>query len=190
VIAVTDHRLILADNRRTILDVPFSGLRRIQFDIERGRAATLVIVPEHISDEPQVLAVPIPRLREVAGTLAVVGERLNEQLRSADAEAASSEAGWSAQIEIEMLAPMRNYSGFEHRDRCAWAQWFLPYDWTASAARARGAWTGEVDGATGPTRPIGPTTAADDDAALVGAAASSNGHPPATPELVLSTRRE
>jgi hypothetical protein len=88
VIAVTDHRLILADHRRTILDVPFSGLRRIQFDIERGRAATLVIVPEHISDEPQVLAVPIPRLREVAGTLAVVGERLNEQMGSVEPETA------------------------------------------------------------------------------------------------------
>ena len=40
VIAVTSQRLIVVDEYRTITDVSFAGLRRIQFDIERGRDAT------------------------------------------------------------------------------------------------------------------------------------------------------
>jgi hypothetical protein len=49
-----------------------------QFDIERGRPATLVIVPEHITNWPRVLSIPMETLREVALVLARVGERLNE----------------------------------------------------------------------------------------------------------------
>jgi hypothetical protein len=77
VIAVTSHRLIVADDDRTVIDVPFSELRRIQFDIERGRPAALVIVPEHIRDEPRVLSVQVAELREAARALALIGERLN-----------------------------------------------------------------------------------------------------------------
>lgn len=76
-IAVTSHRLIVTEGRRTVLDIPFSNVRRIQFDVERGRDATLVIVPEHVSNEPPVVGVPIPKLRETAHVLAVIGERLN-----------------------------------------------------------------------------------------------------------------
>jgi hypothetical protein len=91
VIAVTDHRLIVADERHTILYLPFADVRRVQFDIEQGRAATLVIVPEHVTDEPQVLSVPIQRLRETAAALALVGERLpHPHLRKATE---SEEAG-------------------------------------------------------------------------------------------------
>ena len=78
VIAVTSHRLVMTDGERTLLDLPFSGLRRIQFDIERGRAATMVVVPDHASHEPQVVAVPIPNLRAAALALAVIGGRLND----------------------------------------------------------------------------------------------------------------
>jgi len=78
VIAVTGERLIVVEGDRTVLDIPFDELRRIQFDIERGRKATLVIVPEHINNWPQVVSIPIPNLRETALVLARIGERVNE----------------------------------------------------------------------------------------------------------------
>ena len=77
-IVLTSHRLVVATTARMMLDIPISGLRRIQFDIERTRPATLVIVPEEASDEPQVLPVPPAYYREVAEALALVGERLAE----------------------------------------------------------------------------------------------------------------
>jgi hypothetical protein len=77
VIAVTSQRLILTEADRVVLDIPFSALRRIQLDVERGRLATMVIVPEHISNEPRVVGVPVRQLKETALTLAVIGERLN-----------------------------------------------------------------------------------------------------------------
>jgi len=77
IIAVTNHRVIVAEGERTVLDIPFSGLRRIQFDIERGRVASMVIVPEHPRDEPRVVSIPGARLRDAAIALAVIAERLN-----------------------------------------------------------------------------------------------------------------
>lgn len=74
VIAVTSHRLIVAEGQRAVLDIAMSDLRRIQFDVERGRDATLVIVPDR--DEPRVVAVPSQKLKETAYVLAVIGERL------------------------------------------------------------------------------------------------------------------
>jgi hypothetical protein len=78
VIALTRERLIVVEGDKTVLDIPFAELRRVQFDIERGRDATLVIVPEHISNWPRIVSVPIPNLRETALVLARVGERVNE----------------------------------------------------------------------------------------------------------------
>jgi hypothetical protein len=75
-VVVTSHRLLVASPERTMLNVPIAGLRRIQFDIERQRPATLVIVPEAATDEPQVLAVSPAHYREVADALVIVGERL------------------------------------------------------------------------------------------------------------------
>ena len=77
IIAVTEQRLVVAESDSVVLDVPFSELRRIQFDIERGRDATLVIVPEHISNWPRVVSVPVSALRETSATLARIGERIN-----------------------------------------------------------------------------------------------------------------
>jgi len=77
-IAVTRERLLVAEGDKTVLDISFGELRRVQFDIERGRDATLVIVPEHISNWPRILSVPVPNLKETALVLARVGERLNE----------------------------------------------------------------------------------------------------------------
>ena len=74
---VTDRRVAVAVRPdRFQLDVPFDALRRIQFDIERNRPATLVIVPDHPQDEPQVLAVPSEQLPAVAEALAYIGQRL------------------------------------------------------------------------------------------------------------------
>lgn len=77
-IVLTRERLIVVEGDKTVLDIPFAELRRIQFDIERGRDATLVIVPEHISNWPRIVSVPIPNLRETAIVLARIGERVNE----------------------------------------------------------------------------------------------------------------
>ncbi len=75
-IVVTDRRVAVADEQRLALHVDFPSLRRIQFDIERDRPATLVIVPERPSDEPQVLAVPPEAYPEIAQVLVIIGQRL------------------------------------------------------------------------------------------------------------------
>jgi hypothetical protein len=76
VLAVTDRRLVVAAQERVALAVPFPSLRRIQFDIERDRPATLVIVPEMAHDEPQVLSIPPDRYAEAAEALVAIGEQL------------------------------------------------------------------------------------------------------------------
>jgi hypothetical protein len=73
---LTDRRLLVASGERVALDVPVSGLRRIQFDIERNRPATLVIVPMDPTHDPQVLAVPRKHYDEVTAALAEIGRRL------------------------------------------------------------------------------------------------------------------
>ena len=75
-IAVTDRRLIVADPHRVALAVPFERLRRIQFDVERNRPATLVIVPEHPSDEAQVLTVRPEQYEATAQALVAIGLEL------------------------------------------------------------------------------------------------------------------
>jgi hypothetical protein len=75
-VLVTDRRIAVAQADRTVLDVELARLRRIQFDIERERPATLVIVPEHVRDEPQVLAIPPHAYQAVGDALAFVGRRL------------------------------------------------------------------------------------------------------------------
>jgi hypothetical protein len=76
VLAVTDRRLVVAATERVALAVPFQDLRRIQFDIERDRPATLVIVPEMAHHEPQVLSIPPERYQEAAEALVLIGQRL------------------------------------------------------------------------------------------------------------------
>jgi len=76
-IVVTDRRVIVAAGSRTAMALPIEDLRRIQFDIERTRPATLVLVPELPDHEPQVLAVPHEQLRAVAETLIHIAERLS-----------------------------------------------------------------------------------------------------------------
>ena len=75
-IVVTDERIAVADEERVALEIEINKLRRIQFDIERERPATLVIVPEHPGHEPQVLAIPPEHYHEVGEALAYIGQRL------------------------------------------------------------------------------------------------------------------
>ena len=75
VIAVTDRRLVVAAQNRVALSVPFQSVRRIQFDIERKRPATLVIVPEERTYEPQVLAIEPSGFEAIARALVTVGLR-------------------------------------------------------------------------------------------------------------------
>jgi hypothetical protein len=83
VLALTDRRLVVAASERVALAVPFEGLRRVQFDIERDRPTTLVIVPELAHHEPQVLSIPPERYREASDALVAIGERLARTNRSA-----------------------------------------------------------------------------------------------------------
>ena len=79
VVVVTDRRLAIAIRAdRFALDIPYERLRRIQFDIEKTRPATLVIVPELPSDPPMVLAIPPQQFEAVAQVLSTVGRRLFE----------------------------------------------------------------------------------------------------------------
>lgn len=75
-VIVTNRRLAVGSRERLALDVSIENLRRIQFDIERDRPATLVIVPEHPSHEPQVLSIHPTEYESVANALAVLGRRL------------------------------------------------------------------------------------------------------------------
>jgi len=83
---VTDRRLILTSDGAVRLDIPFERLRRVQFDIESERPATLVIVPHLPSEEPRVLAVPHESLHQAAELLAFVGERLQGRDHGAHAD--------------------------------------------------------------------------------------------------------
>jgi hypothetical protein len=76
-IVVTDRRVIVAAETRTALALPIEELRRIQFDIERTRPATLVLVPEEAAHEPQVLAIPHEHIRGVADALVLIAQRLS-----------------------------------------------------------------------------------------------------------------
>ena len=76
VIAVTDRRVILTDNDRVVFDLPFEGIRRLQFDLERGRPGTFSIVPESLAAEPQVLSVPLEEYEHMAAVAVRIGQRL------------------------------------------------------------------------------------------------------------------
>jgi hypothetical protein len=76
VLAVTDRRVSIVDGRRVPLDVPYSQLRRVQFDIERRRQATLVVVPDPPSLPPAVVGIPPEAYEVAAEALAYVGRRL------------------------------------------------------------------------------------------------------------------
>ena len=76
VVLVTDQRLLVVTGRRAALDVDVTGLRRIQFDVEKRRPATMVIVPEDPTLEAQVLTIPPSDIEAAAAVVAQVGLRL------------------------------------------------------------------------------------------------------------------
>jgi hypothetical protein len=92
VLAVTDRRVVVADPIRIALNIPFDGVRRVQFDIERNRPATLVIVPERATDEPQVLAIPPEHYLAAADALVALGHLFNP-VPPSDRGGAAREAG-------------------------------------------------------------------------------------------------
>ena len=79
-IIVTDQRLSIATDHRIVLDLELDAIRRIQFDIERDRPATMVVVPEHPNHEPQVLAVRPGDYESVGQALAAIGRHLANEL--------------------------------------------------------------------------------------------------------------
>jgi len=82
-LVVTDRRVaVVSRPDRADLDIPFEGLRRIQFDIERQRPATLVIVPEHRDYQAQVLAIPPEQYAAVGEALAAIGRRLSGESKT------------------------------------------------------------------------------------------------------------
>jgi hypothetical protein len=83
VMLVTDRRVAVSVNDRLSLAVPFEGLRRVQFDIERERHATLVLVPDAPRDIPQVLVIPPEQYAAVGEALAIIGRRFAESGQSA-----------------------------------------------------------------------------------------------------------
>jgi len=76
VVALTDRRLAVIEPERVALAVNIEHVRRVQFDIEKDRPATLSIVPEHPLDLPQSLGVAPEHYDEVAVLLVVLGKRL------------------------------------------------------------------------------------------------------------------
>lgn len=80
IMLVTDRRLAVArTDHRFDLDIAFEHIRRVQFDIERSRPATLVLVPEHPADRPQVLTIPPDQYEAAAQALALIGQRIYGQ---------------------------------------------------------------------------------------------------------------
>lgn len=75
---VTDRRVAVAINDRLTMAVHYDGLRRIQFDVERDRHATLVLVPDRPADPPQVLAIPPNQYEAVGRAIAMIGRRFAE----------------------------------------------------------------------------------------------------------------
>jgi hypothetical protein len=76
IVAITDRRLVAAGDDRTVMDLPVSSIRRIELDVERGRPATLVLVPHDPVHEPQVLTVPHEELEPVSRLVFLIGDRL------------------------------------------------------------------------------------------------------------------
>jgi hypothetical protein len=79
ILAVTDRRIIVAAPYGIALDLPLAALRRVQFDIERDRPATLVLVPDQPRHEPQVLAIPPEEYAAAAEVLVAVGHDIRHK---------------------------------------------------------------------------------------------------------------
>ena len=77
-VVVTDKRLAVTEAQRIALNVELQKIRRIQFDIERQRPATMVIVPDDPRDEAQVITVPPEQFDAAGAALAYVGRTIHD----------------------------------------------------------------------------------------------------------------
>lgn len=77
-VVVTDRRLAVTDDQRIALNVDLREVRRIQFDIERERPATMVIVPDNPRHQAQVITVPPEQYDAVGTALAYVGRTIHD----------------------------------------------------------------------------------------------------------------
>ena len=77
-VVVTDHRLAVTDDRRIALNVELRKVRRIQFDIERRRPATMVIVPDDPLHQAQIVTVPPEQYDAAGSALAYVGRLIHD----------------------------------------------------------------------------------------------------------------
>ena len=91
-VVVTDKLLRVGSPDRVMLDVAIDSLRRIQFDIERDRPATMVIVPLSPSDEPQIIVVQPDDYESVARALAFIGQQMSVAHQPEDTASASAGA--------------------------------------------------------------------------------------------------
>jgi hypothetical protein len=85
IVIVTDRRLAIADEHRLIMDTSFANIRRIQFDIERDRPATFVVVPDAARTAPEAIPVDPERYEDFGRAIAYIGLRLSGMELEADA---------------------------------------------------------------------------------------------------------
>lgn len=97
VLAVTTRRVVVADPNRVALAIPFGSVRRVQFDIERRRPATLVIVPEEAHHEPQVLAIMPQDYQAAAEAIVALGHAFYP-IEDGNADKAAGEIGRGERI--------------------------------------------------------------------------------------------
>ena len=77
-LVLTDRRVFVTENGVITLDVPIDNLRLVEFDLEKERPATVIIVPEHPQDPPRQLAIEPQQYDEVASLLAQLGPRIED----------------------------------------------------------------------------------------------------------------
>jgi hypothetical protein len=75
--AVTDRRLLVSGDRGLLLNVPFGTIRRVQFDLELGRPASIAFVSNDPRDEPVLLNVPPEQYAAVSELLLAIGRQLS-----------------------------------------------------------------------------------------------------------------
>jgi hypothetical protein len=88
-IEVTDRRILVLDGDRIALNVPFGRLRRLQLDIERNKMATIVVVPEHPEDEPQVLSIPEDQYANAVEVMVEIGRHIAMPIPGGDGSSAA-----------------------------------------------------------------------------------------------------
>ena len=75
-VTLADGHLLVQRAGRTILDLPVSRIRRVEFDIEREGPATFIIVPDSRGHDVQFLSVGPDALEAAALLVGRLGQRL------------------------------------------------------------------------------------------------------------------